>query len=316
MYSQAGANPEEAVDGAISALEILHAERAAAVAEAAVSGGATEILPKVVDCVSLSPMFLEYLAKHPAKLAQIVQKADALRYGGGSISRTAGDIIINKAELVGGIGSTEQGVWACIQPTGDDLKQDGRWTYMTPHPALNFQFHPVSEDDGQTVFEAVMVRNNGIDWDGYVQPMFKVFPHLKEKNMGDLFVRHPERPNLWKHHGRADDLLNFLSGEKFFPIVAEQRITAHPGIAEAIIVGTRRPKASLIIRLEKGVELDDVWERIEEVNANSTVYARVTKDMVVVTEEPFLKTAKGSIRKANMLKKYSKELDRLYGEGE
>ncbi|KAJ5020508.1 hypothetical protein J3E73DRAFT_435474 [Bipolaris maydis] len=292
IYSQLGATPEEAVDRAISALEALHTERVAA------SGSATEVSQKVVDCVSVVPTCIEYMAKHPEKLDQIVQRSHSLRYGGGSVSRTSGDTISDKIHLVCGIGSTEQGIWPNILRTDDDMKCDGRWEYMTPHPALNLQFRPVSEDAGQTMYEAVMVRNNGEDWDGYVQPLFRCFPDLKEKSMGDLFIRSQRATDLWKHHGRIDDLLVFLSNEKFFPAIAEQRITSHPGITEALIVGTRRPKAALI-----------------EVNVDSPLYARVTKDMVIVAQEPFLKTAKGSIRKADMLRKYSKELDKLYNEG-
>ncbi|XP_014559115.1 hypothetical protein COCVIDRAFT_35652 [Bipolaris victoriae FI3] len=309
IYSQPGATPEANVDRTIAALEFLHTERTVT------SGSATETSQKVVDCVSVMPTFIEYVAKHPAKLDQIVQRSHSLRYGGGSVSRTAGDIIVDRTHLVCGIGSTEQGIWPTILRTDDDMKLDGRWEYVTPHPALNLQFRPVSEDAGQTVYEAVMVRNNGEDLDGYVQPLFRCFPDLQEKSMGDLFLRSQKSPDMWKHHGRTDDLLVFLSNEKFFPTVAEQRIASHPGIAEALIVGTRRPKASLIVRLEEGFKLDDVWERIEEVNVDSPLYARVTKDMVIVAQEPFLKTAKGSVRKVDMLGKYSKELDKLYGEG-
>ncbi|USP73475.1 hypothetical protein yc1106_00749 [Curvularia clavata] len=303
-YSQPGSTPEKTVDRAISALEVLEAGR----------GGATETTQKVINLVSAIPPCMEYVAKHPSKLDQIAQKAQALRYGGGSISRAAGDTIAQTMHLVCGIGATELGTWSCIRPIDDDLRQDGKWEYLTPHPAINMQFEPAAKDAAQTVYEAILVRNNGEEFDGFVQSFFKIHPDLEAHRTGDLFVRHPKYPDMWKHHGRADDLLVFLSNEKFFPTVAEQRLASHPGIAEALIVGTRRPKAALIVRLENGLKLDDVWDKIEEVNAGSPLYARVEKNMVVVAEEPFLKTAKGSIRKVEMLRKYSQELDALYGE--
>lgn len=291
IYSQLGATPEEAVDRAIAALEVLHTERVVA------SGSASELSQKVADCVSVVPTFIEYVAKHPEKLNQIVQRSHSLRYGGGSVSRTAGDTITDKIHLVCGIGSTEQGVWPSIRRTEDGMKRDRRWEYVTPHPALNLQFRPVSEDAGKTMYEAVMVRNNGKDWDGYVQPLFRCFADLKEKSMGDLFIRSQRSPDMWKHHGRTDDLLVFLSNEKFFPTVAEQRIASHSGITEALIIGTRRPKAALIVRLEEGFELDDVWEEIEEVNVDSPLYARVKKDMVIVAQEPFFEDGKREYQK-------------------
>lgn len=302
-YSQPGSTPEETVDYAISALEVLEAER----------GAVTEATQKVMTIVTMIPPCVEYLAKHPAKLDQLAQKARALRYGGGSISRATGDTVVQKMHLLNALGTTELGDWSCIRPIDDDIRQDGKWEYLTPHPALNIQFEPVAEDAGETVYEAVLVKNNGKEFDGFVQSFFKIFPDVKAKRTEDLFARHPKYPDLWNHRGRADDMLVFLSNEKFFPTVAEQHIASHPGIAEALIVGTRRPKAALIVRLENGVKLDDVWDKVEEVNVGLPLYARVERKMVIVVKAPFLKTAKGSIRKVEMLKKYSQELDGLYG---
>ena len=58
--------------------------------------------------------------------------------------------------------------------------------------------------------------------------------------------------------------------------MAEQRIAGFPEVAEALLVGTRRPKAALVLRLEDGGVVDDaLWGKIEEVNGSSPVYARV-----------------------------------------
>jgi hypothetical protein len=63
----------------------------------------------------------------------------------------------------------------------------------------------------------------------------------------------------------------------------------------------------------KGKSVDDLWETVKKVNALSPVYARVERDMVLVVEEEFLMTAKGTLRKKDMVMKYEKELDKLYG---
>jgi hypothetical protein len=80
-----------------------------------------------------------------------------------------------------------------------------------------------------------------------------------------------------------------------------------------MMVGTRRPKAALIVRLAKGKSVDDIWETVKDVNALSPVYARVERDMLLVVEEEFLMTAKGTVRKKDMVAKYGRELDGLYG---
>ncbi|CAN9273544.1 unnamed protein product [Alternaria alternata] len=251
-------------------------------------------------------------------------------YGGGSIAREAGDAIVHKMKLLNAIASTELGLWPLIRPynidndtnpTGQEQEQkqnfsDGKWEYYTFHPAFNIHFNPVyTSESGHTVFEAIMKRNNGRDRDGYVQPWFKLYPDSSEKRLGDLFIQHPSDTSSYKHYGRADDLLVFLTNEKFYPTVAEQHIAGFPEVAEALLVGTRRPKAALVLRLEDGGVVDDVlWGKIEQVNKSSLVYARVQRNMVLLVREPFLRTAKGSVRKVDMARMYERELDTLYRE--
>jgi len=110
-------------------------------------------------------------------------------------------------------------------------------------------------------------------------------------------------------------MLVFLNGLKFFPTVAEERIAGHAGVEEAMMVGTRRPKAALILRLGHGVQVEDVWSLVEEVSRDAHLDARVDKHMVLVVEQPFLKTPKGTVKRRDMLDLYAKELDGLYEEG-
>ena len=79
------------------------------------------------------------------------------------------------------------------------------------------------------------------------------------------------------------------------------------------MVGTRRPKASLIVRLEDGKDVHEIWDTVEEVNKSSPVYARVEKEMILAVKEPFPKTAKGTVQKKALLDLYEKKLDALYG---
>ena len=145
-----------------------------------------------------------------------------------------------------------------------------------------------------------------------MQPVFKIFTDVQEKSLGDLFTRHPHDPKKWKHAGRSDDLLVFLDAMKFHPGFAERQITAHPGVAEAVIAGTRRPKASLIVRLNDGADIDDVKRLVEDVTKDYPFYARIDRGMILTVSEPFPKTAKGSIQKKATLDAYEKQLDALY----
>jgi acyl-CoA synthetase (AMP-forming)/AMP-acid ligase II len=327
IYPPAYTTPGEAVDATLSGLEALHKSKRVTVAN---SDAAKERNEKVVDIVVMIPPCVENISRQPEKLDRLSQRAHGMCYGGGSIAREAGDAIVHKMKLLNAIASTELGLWPLIRPcnidndtnpTGQEQEQkqnfsDGKWEYYTFHPAFNIHFDPVyTSESGHTVFEAIMKRNNGRDWDGYVQPWFKLYPDSSEKRLGDLFIQHPSDTSSYKHYGRADDLLVFLTNEKFYPTVAEQHIAGFPEVAEALLVGTRRPKAALVLRLEDGGVVDDVlWGKIEQVNKSSLVYARVQRNMVLLVREPFLRTAKGSVRKVDMARMYERELDTLYRE--
>ncbi|OWY54654.1 acetyl-CoA synthetase-like protein [Alternaria alternata] len=325
IYPPAYTTSGEAVDATLSSLEALHKSQQMNVAN---SDAAKERIEKVVDMVVMVPPCVENVFKHPEKLHRLSQHAHGLCYGGGSIAREAGDAISHKMKLLNAIASTELGLWPLIRPRSIDYDtnptdqeqekkedfSDGRWEYYTFHPAFNIHFDPVySSDSGDTVFEAIMKRNNGKDWGGYVQPWFKLYPDNSEKRLSDLFIQHPSDTSLYKHYGRSDDLLVFLTNEKFYPTVAEQRIAGFPEVAEALLVGTRRPKAALVLRLEDGEVVNDaLWEKIEDVNRSSPVYARVQRNMLLLVQEPFLRTAKGSVGKTDMSRMYERELDTLY----
>jgi acyl-coenzyme A synthetase/AMP-(fatty) acid ligase len=304
VYPPTWTTPCEAIEGALAVLDVLAAEE---------KGDNRRSEGKVVDSISFAPPFIEYLGAHPDLLEKLSQGVETVFWAGGSVSRSAGNAVAAKMNVVNALASTEMGVWPTISRAGANMR-DGLWEYMFPHSALNMRFVPISETTEGTVYEAVLVKNDGVEWDGYVQPLFKVYEGVAEKRLSDLFVQHPNDSTLWKHHGRADDLLVFLTNEKFHPAAAEQLLVSHPAIADCMLVGTRRPTASLILRLQDGgVEIpEDVWTLIEEVNLASPVYARVEREMVIVVDKPFARTAKGSVQKRAILELYKEEVDELY----
>jgi acyl-coenzyme A synthetase/AMP-(fatty) acid ligase len=266
-----------------------------------------------VDLVTLPPPHMEYLATNPALLDRISKNVKMAMWGGGDLSTAAGNIISKKMQLFTDVGSTELGLWPSLErsenSTWNGEVVDEYWHYVPLHPALNIRLDVITSSPEGDVGEAIMVKN---EEGGWIQPLFKLYPNDKERSLGDLFLRHPRHSDLWKHHGRVDDLLNFITTEKFHPGEAERRLGSHPAVVEVMMVGTRRPKAALIVRLADGAKVGDIWGVVDEVNQTSPVYARVARDMVLVVEKPFLLTAKGSVQKKAMLELYGTQLDELY----
>lgn len=268
---------------------------------------------KNVDWLCVPPPHAEYLASQPELLQRYAKYCDTAMYAGGDISTTAGNTIASELRFWCLIASTENAVWAPVFEISPHHGENGieDWHYSRYHPNLNLRFEPVSDSDDGPICEAVITRNEPGSW---TQPCFLIaaHEHKHEFHLEDLFIEHPTKKGMWKHHGRADDLLNFITTEKFHPTATERLLATDTNIEEVMMVGTRRPAASLIVRLKDGTRVEDIWKSIERVNEINPVYARVRKEMVLVVTEPFLRTDKGSVQKKGMLGRYEKELDGLY----
>ncbi|KAL6703871.1 hypothetical protein ACN47E_009005 [Coniothyrium glycines] len=265
-----------------------------------------------VDSLALPPPHVEYLATNKPLLDKISQQARNLLFGGGDVSLAAGKAVSQKLQMFNQMASTELGLWLQLARSKGSEKQalDDDWKYMIFDPALNIRFDEVSDGVEGKIYEAFIVKNKGEG--AWVQPLFKIKTDEEELSLGDLFTRHPHDPEKWRYYGRSDDLLVFLSTLLFHPGAAERRIGAHLGVAEVLMVGHRRPKASLIVRLNEGTSVDDIWDVIEDVNKDVLEDARVGKHMILGVKEPFLKTAKGTIQKKAVVDLYEKEIDALY----
>ncbi len=273
---------------------------------------ALDVIGGPIASASVPPPYVDFLGTHPDILSRLASKVGGILFAGGDVNQAAGETVAATMPLVDRIGSTELGVWPDLKRKGPRKAGiDDYWHYCHFNPGLNLRFEHVSDGVNGGIYEAFIVKNKGEG--AWVQPIFTLFPGQDEISLHDLFTPHPQSSHHWKHYGRTDELLTFITGEKWHPGGTEKKLGEHPGIAEAMMVGTRRATGSMIVRLEAGYSVYDVWSVIEEVNKVSPVYARVnSRDMILVVKEPFLKTPKGSIQKNAMLKLYEKDLDRLY----
>lgn len=147
------------------------------------------------------------------------------------------------------------------------------------------------------------------------------YPNSQDWHTKDLFKPHPAKPNLWRYHGRTDDILVFSNGGKFSPIAAEALIQSHPSLAGAIIVGTARSQAALIIEPKAALDsaegahlVEQVWPTVAKSNLQSPTQGRILRSMIAVAppEKSFARAGKGTVVRHLVTSAYATKINQLY----
>jgi acyl-CoA synthetase (AMP-forming)/AMP-acid ligase II len=265
-----------------------------------------------VDAIALIPPFVEEIARNQKLLDFLSHEVEVVFWGGGDISKDAGEAFSSKFKLFTVASSTEMGFSPTLRRR--DQWQSDRWKYMRFHPAMNLKFHHHVDD----LFEGRIQRNPSSE---YQQPIFRMHPNLQEYCTGDLFSSHPLESELWQYRGRTDDMQIFLSGSNYHPATLEQRIAQHPDVQDALFVGTGRPHAALLLEMKVPPEsssdrtqlLEKLWPTIEEANQICPAFAKITKPHVlfVTAEKPMVRSGKKTIQRPATVQLYEEELNGL-----
>lgn len=234
----------------------------------------------------------------------------ALNYGGASMSQATGDDLSSLFRLQTVMGSSETGytpTLLCEDPSD--------WDCLEWNPAFEHRMEEVS--DG--LWELILPRPSSICYHG----IFHSHPHLQEYRTGDLFEKHPWRTNLWRSKGRGDDIVVLSNGEKFNPIDAERLLETHPLIQRAFIIGQDHFQTALLVE-PTWDELSSTWvpdslikdlkHVIDEANNILPSYANIHRTHIAFSsrDRPFPLTAKGSLRRREILQMYADVIDGLY----
>lgn len=282
----------------------------------------------VVECLAhadvqsmlLAPAVVEDLSQTEEGIATLA-RLNIVAFGGGNLAREAGNRLIKRGvSLHNLIGATE---WAPF-PTYT-VKNPADWQYFVYNPeTMGCEFRRQAGADDEDVYELVVVRQRGRPGDHHpgLQGIWYTFPELDEWSTKDLYRPHPTAPGHWIYHGRADNIIVFSNGEKLNPVTIEEIVTDHPAVKGALVVGTQKFQAGLIIEPVTTPETDDarralldsVWPLVEKANDETVAHGRIARDMVVLSNpaKPFLRAGKGTIQRAMTVKLYQDEIDQMY----
>lgn len=261
----------------------------------------------------LLPALYEEMSKTSGLLDQLSNMRYAF-YSGGPLSKAAGEAVRTKTRIQNYLGATEVGCLPQLEVDQED------WRYIAINPKYGAEFRHHSDD----LYELFVVRDKELEDH---QPTFQMFPNLQEFSMKDLYVKHPTKPGLWLHSGRADDIIVYVTGEKFNPVSMENLMQGSPEVRSALVTGTGRFQSALLIEPannsytsaeERARMIEAIWPVVEQANNECPTHARVSKSLILFTtpERPMLRAGKGTVQRNLTIEAYAKELDTIYADAD
>ncbi|CAF9923631.1 hypothetical protein IMSHALPRED_005976 [Imshaugia aleurites] len=263
-----------------------------------------------VKVTTLAPTIIEDIVNTP-EYCENLKRLDYVMYGGGPLSKVAGDLVSQKTAVISLMGSSE----TMLLPTVISGKED--WQYYAFSPCMGAEFRHHWED----LYEMVIVRKQEF---ALSQAVFYTLPELQEYSMKDVYSKHPSRPGLWLYRGRSDDVIVFSTGEKVNPLTMEGIIGIHPDVSSALVVGQGRFQSALLVEAkrppvtldEQESLLENIWPAIERANEDCPAHGKIVKHFVLFTgpEKPMLRAGKGTVQRMSTVERYKEELDALYAQ--
>lgn len=250
----------------------------------------------------------------PSIFEQLVQESEALQqsarldfvlYAGGPLSTTTGNLLSEVTDVCQFYGQTETGAVQALVPLRED------WASLEWHPLYGADMQPSMDD----AYEMVLHRNPELEG---IRSLSCNFPDVQEWHTKDLFRPHPTKPNLWRFHGRTDDILVLSNGEKFNPVPSEAIITNHPLLSGALIGGQGKFQAALLVEPKRGVQtnslIEDIWPTVEQANLQAPGHGRIIRSMIAVAspDKPFERAGKGTVIRKQTAEKFASEIEALY----
>ncbi|KAJ7360820.1 putative aminoadipate reductase [Mycena albidolilacea] len=240
-----------------------------------------------------------------------------LMYAGGPLAPRVGDSLFSQGiNIVSVYGGTEFGAPTIVKRRQAEADA-GEWAWFQFSSRTNIRWE--RQGDGTLECQFLTVPETH-------QVSVENLAGRKGYSTKDLFERHPTKPDLYRIVGRLDDVLIMANGEKTVPGPMEDAMMASPFIRGAIMFGRERNQVGVLIEPNPQYKLDPsdeqqvarfrntIWPVIEEANENAPAFARIYKEMILVTqsERPMLRAPKGTVIKKSTLALYKQEVEELY----
>ncbi|KAJ7236069.1 hypothetical protein B0H12DRAFT_1256772 [Mycena haematopus] len=252
----------------------------------------------------------------PADVAYL-KTLNVVAYAGGPVASAVGDSLFGEGvNIVPIYGATEFGGATTVKRHQAEVDA-GEWVWFRFRRRVNVRWEPQGDGTSECQFLTVPETH---------QLAVENLPDVKGYSTKDLFERHPTKPDLYRIVGRLDDVLIMANGEKTVPGPMEDVMMASPFIKGAVMFGRERNQVGVLIEPNHHYELDPsdeqqlvkyrnlIWPVVEEANKNAPAFARIYKEMILVTQpaKPMVRAPKGTVIKNPTIVLYKQEIEDLY----
>ncbi|KAI1437361.1 acetyl-CoA synthetase-like protein [Xylaria sp. CBS 124048] len=261
----------------------------------------------------LVPSIIEQLLAQDPGNIELFRSLEFISISGAPLDPAIGERLSKVVSFNLPFGATE----FFVIPELDRAPEDWEWHEF--HPDFNFELQLYDAKEG--LYELVLTADEeSVDF----TPIAHNLPGIKVYHTKDLFTRHPTRHELFKYHGRLDDIIVLANGEKFSPGPLEMEIqtNASSSIKGALVIGNNREQSSLIVEPATTVAddaarlklLDGLWPLVQKANTLVLGPGRVQRGKLLCAsaDKPFVRTAKGTIVRRLTEKLYESEIEDLY----
>ena len=261
-----------------------------------------------VRAVYIPPSIAEQLLQLPNGL-NYFKNLDFVCYTGGPFSPSAGQKLTEVTDLVPLYGSTEAFQTPQLAPSKED------WAYMEWNPHFP---HRMELADEPGVFELVLSADQST---AKISALNHNLPGVSEWRTKDLFRQHPSKPSLWQYYGRRDDIIVFSNGEKYNPVPAELLIGGSKLVTGALIIGSGRSQAGLLVEPKMDMETgdqetsltSDIWPLVEQANLSVSGQGRISRSkIIIVPAGSFLRAGKGTVVRKLTEQKIRDKIEEMY----
>ncbi|KAJ6591051.1 hypothetical protein DFH09DRAFT_891898, partial [Mycena vulgaris] len=266
-------------------------------------------------CIALTavPALLAAWLHSPPSMAYL-KTLKVVGWSGGPLPQRSGDALVDAGiNLRNFYGGTEFGPISTLIPREGDEKE---WAWFRVSDVVKVRWAPQGDD----TFECQILT-----WENY-QPTVENLDDVRGYATSDLFVNHPEKKHLWKPVGRIDDVIVHTSGEKTVPAPMEDIVTSSPYVAGAVMFGTERVQAGILIETISSLQIDvqnasqlaelrnKIWPVIEDANEIAPAFSRIFKETILFAspDKHLPLTGKGTVMRKAALILYAAEIESIY----